>query len=321
MQKPDFTNSKLRQACRSIVNFTERGFARHILRHLAFVLPPAAASYIAFDQSHELLKPFGTFGELLTQSSFLLLVLAWIWVILLKELHSALSHFAKPEQELTRDDLVAILQALYKPVSKKVDRMRSAAQTVLKTDHTTSADAVFKTITQPLDQMKQLTESIHELFQELAPTNSFWKTRLYEVTSARPSECVAYYPSGQAPTTSLEALGAPTSTISRCISSKQLQIVEDIPKELSKKAKRHRRCIKGSSNASNGAIICAPILHPVSSEVVFVLCITSDETLAIKESLEPYYRWLLDHFFARFMIETSLLVMRRHIEDTNEQAA
>jgi hypothetical protein len=51
-------------------------------------------------------------SQLLSQSSLLLFIGAYFYVVVLKSIYSAIEHYSKPEREINRDDILALLKSI-----------------------------------------------------------------------------------------------------------------------------------------------------------------------------------------------------------------
>jgi hypothetical protein len=313
VQRPEFGDSWSRQACRKLVGFCEDGVFRHVLRHILFVAPPAAATLLIRGGSitSTWLAALGPTGEIIQKSSIHLFVGAWIWVVGCKEIFSLIKKYARPASELTRDDVLKILENISAVVSKKAARMDGKVKQLCRSA-AVSGDTAFSSITKPDDQLKLLTVAVHGVFAAIDQKNSAWKVRLCLVRSGNPIEWFHWEPFENKPRMDIGDLTAPSSALSRCISSRDYVVVEDMAKEAQKKKKDDRRCVRGKAMDFQGSIICAPI-GDLSAGVGFVLCISSDSKLALRENLRELYVWILQHFILRFSIETSLFRLREKV--------
>jgi len=320
MQRPEFGDSWLRKTCRTFVEFCENGLFRHFLRHVLFVAPPAAATLLIRGGSNvsEWLNSLGGFGQFLQVSALPLFVGAWIWVIGCKEIYSAIKKYGRPASELTRDDVLKILESVSGVVRAKAARMSSNEKTLTQIPRL-SGETVFSRITMPSEQLKLLTVAVHGVFAALDKKNSAWKVRLCLVRDGRPMEWLHWEPFEMQPRMAVGDLSAPSSALSRCIKSQDYVVVEDMAKEVAKSNKSERRCVRGKSENFQGSIICAPIGN-FTNGVGFVLCVSSETPLALRESLRDLYVWVLQHFILRFSIETSLYRLKEKVNEAANDA-
>lgn len=203
-----------------------------------------------------------------------------------------------------------LLVTIDRVVASKRQRFADAVNVYLrdKTEKYTT-NRVFSKITQPDEQIKLLIESLDTFFRyNYKITFKIGLMRLNK--SEEIEDWEQYFPLYNQPKTSLTDLRDPSSTISRCIKSKDLEIISDVRKQLKKQKKKASGVnlyIKGStSEKEDWSQLCFPIRSISTKQVIYVITIAAKEKAFFKEEEKDDYKWILDHIGNRLAIEHSL---------------
>ncbi|MBW3165517.1 hypothetical protein [Ferrimonas balearica] len=173
------------------------------------------------------------------------------------------------------------------------------------------AKTVFREITQPESQIPLLIHGIHTVFESVISEEVTWRIGLLKIEGGKPIDWYAFFPGESPPRTSPRALGAPSSTVSKCIETKAMVIVEDIQQELGKRNKQSRRFVKGNTQPNDqGSQLCYPIIHSATGEVEYVITIAGDRARCMLERYRTIFDYVLQRFALRLSIEHALLIMK-----------
>lgn len=316
MRKPISGEGKFTKICKYIVDICEHWTVEHILRPIIFLLPPILLTNIATKKGlhGEITSLLGDkFGTFLNQSALLIIVGAYLYIVIIKGIYACIKHYARPEKELGRDDILLILKSLNLIVGDKSKRISDSAKTSLS-----CPKEIFINITKPEQQLKLLVAAIKGVFESLdSSSNASYRVGLLKIdTAKKPIAWVHFEPNESPPKTSLQQLSSPSSTVSHCIKNNNIVVIEDIEKELKKKSKDSRRYASGASSFAEGAQLCYPITHSTTGNIEYVITIAGDKKKCMEEKHTELYRWILDHFVLRISLEHSLLILK---EKSNEQ--
>lgn len=325
MQKPVSGEGAKTKICKKIVDFCEYWFIKNVIRPIFFLMPPMLITNIVMKQ--ELKNKISTIlghpvGDFINDSAFLILVGAYLYVIAIKAIYAWISHSSKPEKELSRDDILAILKAINTVVSDKAKRMTAYARMHINSKDI-SPEEVFMTITKPDQQLSLLVVAIKGVFEFLDSSNASYRIGLLSVNrqTNKPQSWLYFEPTEVPPRTSPKTLSAPSSTVSHAIKNKSIVVVEDIAKELQKKSKDERRYVQGSSKPSDqGSQLCYPIIHPATGEIEYIITIAGDKTKCLEEKHAALYGWILEHFSLRIDLEHSLLLLKERADEHKRAA-
>lgn len=325
MQKPVSGESFKTKTCKRIVDFCEHWFVNNVIRPIFFLMPPVLISNAVIKQGlrEQVSTTFGqTIGDFVNNSALLILISAYLYIIVIKAIYAGIAHHSKPEKELTRDDVLAILKSINTVVGDKSKRMMSYVRA-----HINSKDVcpreMFVNITKPDQQLSLLVVAIKGVFEVLDSSNASYRVGLLSVDhqDKKPRKWLYFEPTETPPRTSPKDLSAPSSTVSHAIKNKSIVVVENIGKELQKKSKDDRRYLQGSSKPSDqGSQLCYPITHPSTGEIEYIITIAGDKTKCLEEKYSALYGWILDHFSLRISLEHSLLILKEKTDEYKKAA-
>lgn len=313
-----------KRQCRRFIKFSDTWFVKYILRHIIFLLPPSivAASATRSGLRKEIVDFLGQdlFGFLNT-SALTLLVVAYLYVVLIKGVYAAIRSYSKPARELQVDDLLAVFKALDIVVGDKSKRMSESAREAIKLGSIDPAET-FLSITKPDQQIALLARGVTSVFEFIDGSSAKFRSGLMRVINGKPYEWYAFDPISRPPRTSIEELSRPESAISHCIKRKQIIVVDDIQKALKVPIDKKRRYVRGNTQSNDaGSQLCYPIIHSATRKVEYVLCISGNKAGCLLNKHAQLYEWILDHFALRLSMEHSLFILREKANEENTEAA
>lgn len=318
MHKPTSNDSFIRKSCRKITESCEHWFVKGFLKPVFFILPPSLITNVATknnlaQQLEKILNP--EISQFLSQSSLILFIGAYLYIVVLKGIYSAIEHYSKPEREINRDDILVILKSIGIVVGDKMKRFSNKARSI--TSNTTiNPQQIFFELTQPEQQISLLISALRTSIEHIDQTNSFFRVGLLLIKNDEPYEWAFFDPAERPPRTTAVELSHPGSTVMRSIKAKSPILVEDIAKELNIKNKEKRRFLKCYTlEGEDGSQLCYPIIHPATNKVEYVITIAGNKRLSLEEKHLPLYTWLIDHYAMRVSLEHSLLLIK---EKANE---
>lgn len=321
MNQPIVGDNRAKLCCRKIVSFCESWFVKQIARPIVFLLPPILLTSVAYRAGlkEDVVKWFGAgVGDLLNQSAFLIIVGAYIYVVIMKAIYAAINSYAKPSRELGTGDLIAILKAMNIVVNEKAKRMADKAKSALQQKNI-CPKRTFLQITQPGQQLYLLIAGIKSVFEYIDQEKAEYRVGLLKISGNKAVEWIAFEPYVQPPRTTPEDLNAPTSTVTHCIKTKSIVVVDDIQKELKKPTKDERRFLR--SNTQIGSQLCHPLTHQATGKVEYVITVAGNKANCLKQKHSELYEWILNHFAVRISMEHSLLIMKEKAHEPEQSAA
>jgi len=256
-------------------------------------------------------------SQFLSQSSLLVLIGAYVYIVVLKSIYSAIEHYSKPEREINRDDILVLLKSIGIVVGDKMKRFSNLAKAnISKT--TINPQQIFFELTKPEQQINLLISALRTSIERIDQTNSFFRVGLLLIKNDEPYEWAYFDPAERPPRTTAEELSHPGSTVMRSIKAKSPVLVEDIARELKLKNKEKRRFLKYNTvDGEEGSQLCYPIIHPATNKVEYVITIAGNKKLCLEEKHLPLYTWLIDHFAMRVSLEHSLLLLKEKANENN----
>jgi hypothetical protein len=324
MLEPVIKESLGKKTCRKIVKICESWLAKYIFKPIIFLLPPALLTMLAIRKGlqEEVLNYAGEdIGNWLNNSAFLIIVGSYVYVVVVKAIYAAIKSYAKPSKELEVGDLIAIMTAIDIVVGDKTKRMGSEAKSILKKD-TICGHTAFLQITRPDQQIPLLISGVRSVFEYMDKSQTFFRVGLLRVENNKPVDWSSFDPASHPPRTFATTLQIPSSTVSRCIKSRSIIVIDDIQKELAKKSKKDRRFIKGNVQESEeGSQLCYPLIHPATGQVEYVVTIAGNRKECLIEKHEELYAWIINHFSVRISMEHSLLIMKEKADEQQSDEA
>jgi len=318
MHEPVVHNNIVKRGCKKVVEIFDTWFVKYIIRPVFFLLPPSLLTMMAVRkglQSEVITLVGKPIGEFLNHSALLIIVGTFLYMVLMKAIYAGIENYARPSRELEVGDLIALVRAIDIVVGDKTKRMSHEAKLIaLKSD--ICGKETFNQITRPDQQIPLLITGLKNVFEYMDKLKTDFRVGLLKIEKNKPIDWYSFEPASFPPRTEAKALGATASTVSQCIKTKSIIVVDDIQKELSKKTKKERRFIKGSTQDSdNGSQLCYPLIHPATGKIEYVITIAGNRSGCLKEKHIELYDWIIKHFAVRVSLEHSLLIMK---EKANE---
>lgn len=317
MIDPIVDDNRGRKICRAVVKICEGFFVKNVVYPVVIVLPPAVMMAVAqrSELKTEVSKLAPSLGEMLTTTTALaVLIGAPLYMVLVKTIYAAIKNYSKPGRELSKPEIISILNAIEIAVNAKSIRMATGARGALGKGSICPKET-FRDITLPGQQMSLLTTGIHAVFERLSGETIDFKVGLLKVENGKPTEWLAFHPQAIAPSMTAEELTHRTSTVSCCLRSKKIVIVDDIEKELRKKEDKRRYVASSAEAKEKGSQLCFPVTHPATGKIQLVITIAGDKANSLIERHSDLYEWVLKHFVVRLSLEQSLLIMKEKAND------
>lgn len=315
---PEFGLNFTQRCCKGVVTRCEGWFAKFVLHPLLFTLPPSAAVWLAnhtelYKHLDGLVAPV-VIGYL-RESSFLIMIGAYLYIIVLKATYAFIVELATPERELSREDLSVILESLNEVVRDKSKRFSDCAKRLNATDlpHQV-AHRAFHQITQPTQQIGLLVSALRAAFNFIDKTSASYRVGLLIIVDGKPVNWGFFDPIEPQPRTSAEELQHRGTTVMHCIKQKVPVLVEDIQAEL-RKPKSNRRYVKFyTREGEHGSLLCVPVMSPVRHGVVeYVITISGNRKDCLQERHLPLYEWIITHYSMRVGLERSLMLIKEGV--------
>ena len=319
MHKPTSNDSCFRKSCRKITDSCEHWLVKSFLRPIFFILPPSLITSLAtknnLNQYLEKVLNSET-SKFISESSLLVIIGSFLYVVVLRSIYSAIEHYSKPEREINRDDILFLLKSIGIVVGDKMKRFSTLAKAnISKT--TINPQQIFFELTLPEQQISLLISALKATIEHIDQTNSFFRVGLLLIKDDKPHAWAYFDPAERPPRTDAKDLSNPRSTVMQSIKAKTPVLVEDIAKELKIKNKENRRFLKFNTvDGEDGSQLCYPIIHPATGKVVYVITVAGDKKLCLAEKYLPLYTWLIDHFAMRISLEHSLLLIKEKACET-----
>jgi len=264
----------------------------------------------------QLLKNF-PYGEKLIAYQIPLILVFVASLVISKLVYAFIKEYSKPNSCVNNEEILAIVSAIDGVVDSKNHRFLDATKQSIKEKW--DAKRTFNEITKPEQQIALLVYAIQGVFEFIYNKEVEIKVGLMEVRESKPQEWFAFAPKDLPPKTGPQDLSAKSSSIMRALESGGLVVVESIKKELQKKSKKDRMCVKGRGDDNDGSLIAMPIYCPNTRQAIYVLSIKANRegTFSIEEA--ERYKWILQvMFFKRIVLEHHLLLMKKGSENGQE---
>jgi hypothetical protein len=315
VHKPTSCDSIFQKLCKKITDSCGHWFVKSFLKPVFFILPPTIITNLA--TKNNLTQQLGSvlnpqISQLLSQSSLFLFIGAYLYLVILKSIYSAIEHYSKPEREINRNDILFLLTSIGVVVGDKMKRFSDKAKEISTRDVINSQQIFFE-ITQPEQQISLLITALKNSIEYIDQTDSFFRVGLLMVQDDKPYEWACFTPAQRPPRTAASELSHPRTTVMLSIKAKTPILVEDIAKELKIRNKDKRRFLKcNTTEGEEGSQLCYPIIHPATGKVEYVITIAGNKRLCLEEKHLPLYTWLIDHFAMRVSLEHSLLLIKKN---------
>jgi len=196
-----------------------------------------------------------------------------------------------------------LLESFQTVVASKIHRFSTELQEFQKRG-SVNKEQIFNTITKP-DQ--QIIIIIHALFHFLdsITRDIEFRVRLAEINNKKPTKWFAYAPEYPPPQINIESLQHPDSTISVCLKSGKMEIVESIAEEI-KRPKR--RCVE--IDGRQGSILCYPVFQQANGIHPYVISIYASRDGFFMEKKRDLYNLILNQFALRIQLEHNLILLK-----------
>lgn len=309
---PEFRVSFKRKICYKVKILLDYPVTKYIILPIFFIIP-ISFFLVILGNSNYLNQIKGIIGE--NNAIFLKEWSLWLFALLYfaRELGLILKkiviHYSKPDIELDRNDLLAILGNIEPVILRNMNRLLVNTKKAL--DQKWEVAQIFEMITNPDEQIGLLVCTIHGLFEHLTGKQVELRVGLMSIKDGKPCGWYTFAPLEIPPHTGPEILSAPTSTIMRSISAGKMVVVEDIQKELKKNKKEDRSFVNGSTNThSEGSIFAYPISCPNTRKTIYVLSIHSNKSHCILKSHIGWYTWIIERFVPLILLEHHLNLLK-----------
>ena len=229
-------------------------------------------------------------------------------------IYAFIKEYSKPNSCITSDEILAIVSAIDSVVDSKNHRFLDATKRSIREGW--DGNKTFSEITKPEQQIALLVYAVQGVFEFIYNREVEIKVGLMEINNNTPKEWFAFAPKDLPPKTGPRDLSAKSSAIMRALESGSLVVIDDIKKELQKKNKENRRCIKGKGEDNNGSLIAIPIYCPNTREAIYVLSIKANRENTFVQDEGERYKWILQTmFFKRIVLEHHLMLMKKGAEN------
>lgn len=250
------------------------------------------------------------FGDYIINNPLIVIFVMSCVAVVYSIVHKSFVRYASSVYDVN-DLAITLLTCLEQPVGKKRERFAEAVDEFLRIKKQKyTPTRVFHAITQPEEQRKHILESLHQFLYH-SYTDITFKVGLMSVSDNQIHKWEGFLPLTNPPRTEIAELSRKESTISRCIISKQIEIVSDVKKEILLQNRngvtQNTRYIKGSTSIKeDGSQLCYPILSMTTKKVIYVITIAASRKNFFRESESDTYKWFLDRFSNRLALEHSL---------------
>lgn len=321
MNVPVIKDSAGKKVCKSIVKLCDSWLVKYIFTPILFVQPPILLTILATknELQNDVVSWVGpAIGKFISESALLIIIGSFLYLVVMRAIYAAIRNCAKPERELEVDDLVALVNAINIIVGEKTRRMAIEAKAALGLNNICGRET-FLQITRPDQQIPLLIRGLRSVFVYMHTANATFRVGLLRIDNNKAIHWYSFDPESQPPRTHAAVLNAPTSTVSRCIKTKSIIVIDNVQKELKKKSKNIRRFMRGNLQAEDeGSQLCYPIIHSATGNVEYVVTIAGNRSESLKAKYSELYTWIINHFSVRICMEHSLLIMKEKTSDTAE---
>ncbi len=311
MIKPEFRTTRFRKACFAAYKFLEAWYVKFLIGPIFFVVPVTFLGIVVTKK--QLLKDL-PYGEKLIEYQIPLIFVFVVSLVLARIIFALIKEYSKPNSCVNNEEILAIVSAIDGVVDSKNHRFLDATKRSIKEKW--DAKRTFNEITKPEQQIALLVYAIQGVFEYIYNQEVEIKVGLMEIKDNIPQEWFAFAPKDLPPKTGPNDLSAKSSAIMRALESGGLVVVESIKRELQKKSKKDRMCVKGRGDDNSGSLITVPIYCPNTRQAIYVLSIKANKEGTFLIGEVDRYKWILQvMFFKRIVLEHHLLLMKTGAEN------
>jgi hypothetical protein len=294
--------------------FIERPVFRFVIIPFVFLAGPTlAVTYYSIDIFRTSAKGvFPSITEFLDANVILVTLFSLIISYVVSNIHLIIEKITTNGDSLNYEGLLHLKESLEKIVQFKTDRFETESGNFIK--GTFSSADVFKAITKPDQQIAHIAHALHGFLEAITKDIEF-KIRIIQTDSNEiPFAWYTYAPSNLPPNTEISVLKHHDSSVSACLRSKKIFIVEDI-KEAANKSGGREYVLSHSDPADEvGSLICYPIYQKQIKCYPLVLAISANKPY-FKRNKKLLYKWILDQFALRIQLEYSLVLLKERCQN------
>jgi len=261
------------------------------------------------------------FSYLVTEHALAVILLAYVYLFICQLVLETIRKYAKPLVALDRDDFVMYEETLSTVLGTKRSRFRDYVHEQRQFPRI-DPGVTFLAITKPLDQIRLLTVAIHIMLSYLdrkyKKGDADFRVGLVKINAGTPIQWLEYIGGSGSPSLSPEELASKDSALMQCLSTREPVVILDIAKERKKSQKRSYTSVS-EEVATEGSLVCYPVKYNTqsSNDIPYVITIKTD----IKNNFEPYglYKWAIDLFVNRMVLEHSLVILREKADGRRDE--
>jgi hypothetical protein len=204
-------------------------------------------------------------------------------------------------------ELMALLSALDRVVGFKLERFGKYSKGVTAS---VAGNTAFREITKPEDQIDYLIRNLFMLLATLTKDETL-KIVLARMENDLPVEWVSFMPDDVHPDDGVLQCKQRKSLFSHCAKKKHPVVIPDIEHHLEHLPKDQQHYLASDLPGENeGSIVCFPILHDHSGNVIYALSVKSQKRKVIGESFKRKYGFMVKEFITRIKLEYSLSIIK-----------
>ncbi len=252
--------------------------------------------------------------ELIAEHPFETAALVALYLILFNGVISAIRSKGVDEEEIDSIGLLKLFEVLEEIVGVKSRRFGGHLKDLEESSENDSHDGgvTFDTITKPKQQIAVIAKGLHAFFDAIDKEGVAFRVSVIEIEDNKPMGYFWWCPDSSPPTTAIDALQSPESSISACISSRNIIIIPDVQAEADRGENRHYVPADGAGD-EEGSLVCYPIIHQYTDTIPYAITIVADKRNYFTTERKKLYKWVFKHFAVRMSLEHSLLVLKKGV--------
>lgn len=211
-------------------------------------------------------------------------VIAALWVIMLKGIHSGFLSLAAPERELSREEVARLTAQMEQLTEARTQRLTTVRPGASMNDALNHGQ-----------QTLLIVAAVHGYVTSLNASLGSYRVHLLEIRDGKPTRWVTSYPANRQPRSTPDFLCSDGTTAMQAIRTQRIQIVESTSKKRLFGADTHF-LVRDHDEGEKGSHICFPIPSPHKPEVRYLLCVSSERDFAFRRKHDELYTWVLDKF-------------------------